>query len=80
MLSPNEMGHTRLVSLAASSASAFIMAASLFAAALILNDIHSLHEEIMAGMEDFRVNNFGWEYPLIWVNNQKNKILKDQNC
>jgi hypothetical protein len=56
MMPSNEMGHTRLIALSASCASAFIMAASLFAAALILNDIHSLQEEIMAGIEDFRVN------------------------
>jgi hypothetical protein len=51
-----ELGHTRLIVFAASSASAFIMAISLIASGLILQDIHSLQEEILAGIEEFKAN------------------------
>jgi hypothetical protein len=51
-----ELGHTRLIVLAASSASGLIMAAALFAAALILQDVHSLQEEILSGTEQFKAS------------------------
>lgn len=63
----SEHGHTRLVVLAASTASALIIVISLIAAGLILNDIHSLQNEILADIEEFKAS-FDGEKKLIRAN------------